>query len=126
MGSALDEVPLLEDGDDPRHGRRLHLLVVGELARGHRLVAVECREGGKLDVGQHHLGAAESEALHPETPCQPADRDPHRGRQAGVGCCYCLRHLLSRPCEGTWHKPVKGRPQEIATGGYPRARYDYW
>ena len=36
---------LLEDGYDPRHGGRLHLLVLGQLARRHRAVALQRREG---------------------------------------------------------------------------------
>ena len=60
-----DQAALLQHRDDPRHRRRLHLLVVGEFARGHRLMAVKCRERGKLNVGEDQLGLAESEALYP-------------------------------------------------------------
>ena len=45
VGGAQDQPTLLEAGEDPGHRRRLHLLVLGELARGQRAVPVEGAEG---------------------------------------------------------------------------------
>src|SRR5215469_1336294 len=40
---ALHEAAFLQHRDHPRHRRRLHLLVLGQLARSHRLMALERR-----------------------------------------------------------------------------------
>jgi hypothetical protein len=58
VGRPADQPALLKDGDDPCHRRRLDLLVLGELARRHRVVPLEGRQRGELDVRQGGLGAA--------------------------------------------------------------------
>jgi hypothetical protein len=99
-----DETALLEDRDDPGHRRRLHLLVLGEFAGRHRVMPLERRERGQLDVGQDGLGPAESQALHAEPPSEPGDGNPHRGGQSRIRLHTRLRHPPSTPCVAAPHK----------------------
>ena len=78
-----DQAALFENRDDPGHGGRLHLFVLGELARGHRAVAHQGGQGGQLRVGKIGL-QPERDALGSEPAREPTHRDPERCGQADI------------------------------------------
>lgn len=64
MGRPPDHAPAFQHSDDPGHRGRLHLLVLGQLARGHPIVLFQRGERGQLRIGKlglqplrHPLGA---------------------------------------------------------------------
>ena len=83
-GERSDELALLEHRDDPGHGGRLDLLVLGELARRHRVVHLQSGQRGQLGLRKHGLGHARGGALGPQAPGKPAHGDPERGGQPGI------------------------------------------
>jgi hypothetical protein len=74
--------PLLQHGDDARHGGRLHLLVLGQLAGRHRGMPVQHRERGELGVGER--GQALGLPLDPQPAREAAHRNPQGRGQARV------------------------------------------
>jgi hypothetical protein len=49
------QVALGEHGDHTGHGGRLDLLVLGQFARGHRMVDFQRRQRGQLGLRKHRL-----------------------------------------------------------------------
>jgi len=120
VGGAPHEVPLFEHRDHPGHRRGLDLLVLGELARGHRLMPLQRRQGSELDVGER-FRHAESKTLDPEPPGQPADGYPQRGRQPGVGSRNChLKNLNQR--QRKWSTARHSGPHQVHHA-WPRATH---
>jgi hypothetical protein len=95
---ALHQAPLLELGDDLRHRRWLHPLVLGKLARGERAGQAEAGERG--DLGERQV-AQRPGLTHPAV--EPHDRvaqhaGERRGRRATPGRLLD-HHLVSLPNE---------------------------
>jgi hypothetical protein len=103
VGRPADQPSFLENRYDPRHRRRLDLLMLRQLARRHRVVPLEGRQRGELDVGQDGLGPAETQTLHAQPSRQSGDRNPHRGRQTRICLHTRLRHPPSTPCVAASH-----------------------
>jgi len=90
-----DEIARLQRGDNPGHGRRLHLFVLGQLARAHRRVPLQRRQRGQLGVGQGVLDRSLRYPLHAQPTGQPAHRNPECRGEAGVRpALRCNRHVF--------------------------------